>query len=64
VTEIGGVRIAPHGIAVANPAFDVTPAEYIAAIVTDTGILRFPYNEAIRALPDREPALMHLSADY
>jgi methylthioribose-1-phosphate isomerase len=64
VTEIGGVRIAPDGIAVANPAFDVTPAEYIAAIVTDTGILRFPYNEAIRALPDREPALMHLSADY
>jgi methylthioribose-1-phosphate isomerase len=62
VTEIGGVRIAPEGIAVANPAFDVTPAEYITAIITDTGMLRFPYTEAIRAVADQESALLHISA--
>lgn len=50
VTEIGGVRIAPEGVAVLNPAFDMTPAEYITAIVTDAGIARFPYNEPIRAM--------------
>jgi methylthioribose-1-phosphate isomerase len=62
VTAIGGVRIAPEGVAVANPAFDVTPAEYITAIITDTEILRFPYNEAIRAMADRTHAPTHVSA--
>jgi methylthioribose-1-phosphate isomerase len=50
VTEIGGVRIAPEGVGVLNPAFDITPAEYITAIVTDTGVMRFPYNEPIRGM--------------
>lgn len=50
LTEIGGVRIAPEGVAVANPAFDVTPADYITAIITDAGILRFPYHEPVRAM--------------
>jgi methylthioribose-1-phosphate isomerase len=62
VTAIGGVRIAPEGVAVANPAFDVTPAEYITAIITDTEILRFPYNEAIRAMADGTHAPTHVSA--
>lgn len=43
VTHVGGVRIAPEGVCVLNPAFDVTPADYVSAIVTEQGILRPPY---------------------
>jgi len=42
-----GVRTAPKGVKVYNPAFDVTPAELIAGIVTEKGILRPPYRESI-----------------
>jgi methylthioribose-1-phosphate isomerase len=38
VTCIGGVRVAPEGVEVLNPAFDVTPARYIKAIITEDGI--------------------------
>jgi len=38
VTTLGGVRIAPEGVAVYNPAFDVTPAKYIAGIITEKGV--------------------------
>jgi methylthioribose-1-phosphate isomerase len=48
VTEIGGIRIAPEGIEVRHPAFDVTPARLIAAIITDAGVLRAPFTESIR----------------
>ena len=48
VTNIGGVRIAPDGIAVRHPAFDVTPANLITAIITDRGVLRAPYEESVR----------------
>ena len=44
VTTIGGVRLAPDGVAVANPAFDITPHRYITAIITERGIIREPYN--------------------
>src|SRR5207237_8120699 len=50
VTEIGGTRVAPDGVAVRHPAFDVTPASLITAIITDRAVLRAPYEEAIRAL--------------
>ena len=40
VTQIQGVRIAPEGIEVENPAFDVTPHRYITAIITERGIIR------------------------
>ena len=50
VTHIAGTRIAPEGVAVLNPAFDVTPAEYVAAIVTERGILRPPLAEALRGV--------------
>jgi len=43
VTAFRGVRIAPEGLAAANPAFDVTPARLIAAIVTEQGVIRPPY---------------------
>lgn len=48
VVEIGGTRVAPEGIQVRHPAFDVTPARLITAIITDRGVLRPPYEEAIR----------------
>jgi len=48
VTEIGGTRIAPEGVAVRHPAFDVTPARLITAIVTDRGVLWPPYEESVR----------------
>jgi methylthioribose-1-phosphate isomerase len=43
VTFINGKRIAPEGVIVRNPAFDITPAEYITAIITDQGIFKPPY---------------------
>lgn len=50
VTTVGGRRVAPEGVRVANPAFDVTPARYVAAIVTEAGIARPPYGEDLRRL--------------
>jgi methylthioribose-1-phosphate isomerase len=47
VTHIRGVRIAPEGVGVANPAFDVTPQRYINAIITDGGIARPPFDQAL-----------------
>lgn len=50
VTEVFGVPVAPDGIAVENPAFDVTPAKYVTAIITEKGIARAPYEESLRKL--------------
>ena len=50
VEGFGGERWSPPGGGAWNPAFDVTPAELIAAIVTETGVLRRPYGPAIAAL--------------
>ena len=50
VTHILGVSIAPEGIDVANPAFDVTPHHYITAIITERGIIREPYGDGIRGI--------------
>ena len=49
VTGYGGVRWAPAGVSVANPAFDVTPADLVTAIVTENGIARAPYAESLAA---------------
>ena len=48
VTEGFGRRTVPEGVRVYSPAFDVTPHSYITAIVTERGILRPPFAEAIR----------------
>jgi len=45
-----GVHVAPENIAVENPAFDVTPARYVTAIICEHGIARDPYKESLRAL--------------
>jgi len=50
VTCIEGIRVAPEGIRVYNPAFDVTPAENITAIITEQGILYPPFNGSISRL--------------
>ena len=50
VTTVRGVVIAPAGVHVANPAFDVTPHEYITAIITEQGIAHAPYQEILRKM--------------
>lgn len=50
VTALGGVQIAPHGVSVMNPAFDITPARYIAAFITENGIARPPFNFSLPEL--------------
>jgi len=40
LTHIQGVPIAPEGVTAANPAFDITPHDYISAIITEKGITR------------------------
>ena len=50
VTHSNGKQITPNGVAVENPAFDVTPAKYVTAIITERGVLTAPYNESIAAM--------------
>ncbi|HKB48853.1 MAG TPA: S-methyl-5-thioribose-1-phosphate isomerase, partial [Ktedonobacterales bacterium] len=50
VTSVGGVPVAPAGVHAANPAFDVSPARYVAAIVTEAGIARPPFEVSLAAL--------------
>lgn len=50
VTEMFGQRVAPEGVAVRHPAFDVTPARLITAIITERGVLRAPYADSIRRI--------------
>ena len=50
VTHVFGQPVAPHGAAAANPAFDVTPARYVTAIITENGVGRAPYEESLRRL--------------
>src|SRR5690242_18845882 len=50
VTHIAGKQIAPSGIKVENPAFDVTPSKYVTAIITEFGVARAPYGQALQDL--------------
>lgn len=50
VVKFCGIKTAPEGVAVYNPAFDVTPNRYITAIITEIGIAEPPYEESIRLL--------------
>ena len=50
VTAIFGAPVAPPGTAVENPAFDVTPARYVTAIITERGVARAPYETSLPAL--------------
>jgi methylthioribose-1-phosphate isomerase len=53
VTHIGGKQMTPDGVEIENPAFDVTPAKYVTAIVTERGIAKAPYEESLRRLATR-----------
>lgn len=48
VTHVGGTQVAPTGVKVRNPSFDVTPARYITGIVTERGVYRPPFLESLR----------------
>ncbi len=50
VTHVFGVPVAPENIGVENPAFDVTPARYVSAIITERGVARAPYEESLKRL--------------
>src|ERR1022692_3113680 len=50
VTHIGGKQMTPDGVGIENPAFDVTPAKYVTAIITERGIARSPYETSLRDL--------------
>jgi len=50
VTHLAGKQIAPDAVRVENPAFDVTPSKYVAAIITERGVARAPYEESLAAL--------------
>ncbi|MGA8762014.1 MAG: S-methyl-5-thioribose-1-phosphate isomerase, partial [Candidatus Sulfotelmatobacter sp.] len=54
VSHIAGKQMVPDGVQIENPAFDVTPAKYVAAIVTEKGIARAPYEESLRKLAGTE----------
>jgi methylthioribose-1-phosphate isomerase len=49
VTQFRGTPVAPLGMRAAHPAFDVTPARYVTAIITERGVLRPPYEESLRS---------------
>src|SRR5229473_2453854 len=53
VTHIAGKQMVPDGVQVENPAFDVTPAKYVAAIITERGIARAPYEQSLAQLANR-----------
>jgi methylthioribose-1-phosphate isomerase len=50
VTHVQGVHVAPDGIKVANPAFDVTPNRYVTAIITEKGVARAPFLDSLKTL--------------
>ncbi|HTC46632.1 MAG TPA: S-methyl-5-thioribose-1-phosphate isomerase [Candidatus Aquilonibacter sp.] len=54
VTHIAGKQMVPDGVQIENPAFDVTPAKYVTAIITERGIAREPYQNSLQNLAAAE----------
>ena len=50
VTHHGGKQLTPNGVGICNPAFDVTPAKYVTAIITERGVLRAPYADSLKQM--------------
>src|ERR1700716_388170 len=50
VSHIAGKQMVPDGVEIENPAFDVTPAKYVTAIITEKGIARAPYADSLQSL--------------
>jgi methylthioribose-1-phosphate isomerase len=61
VTHSNGKQMTPHGVAVENPAFDVTPAKYITAIITERGVLRASYEQSIQQMAKEIAAQLDLT---
>ena len=53
IARIGNTTILPKGVAVANPAFDVTPSRYVTGIITENGVARKPYRARLKQLVNR-----------
>jgi methylthioribose-1-phosphate isomerase len=60
ITHINGKQLGPDGVAVHNPAFDVTPNALIAAIITDRGVARAPYTESLQDLVKEKSASLNV----
>lgn len=56
LTELHGLRLAPNNIRAYTPAFDITPSEFISAIITEAGVSRAPYPKALQTLSFAEIA--------
>jgi methylthioribose-1-phosphate isomerase len=56
VTHHAGKQLTPHNVDIENPAFDVTPAKYVTAIITERGVLHHPSNTNIAQMEAVEPA--------
>src|SRR5271166_5049265 len=54
ITHFAGRQIVPEGVSIENPAFDVTPAKYVSAIITERGIARAPYKDSLERLAGAE----------
>ncbi len=50
VTHIAGKQMTPDGVRIENPAFDVTPNQYVTAIITERGVAKAPYGESLKKL--------------
>jgi methylthioribose-1-phosphate isomerase len=50
VTHIAGKQVTPNGVKIENPAFDVTPNQYVTAIITERGVAKAPYGESLKKL--------------
>ncbi len=53
ITHVQDIQLAPEGISVNNYAFDVTPNEFVTAIITEKGVARAPYTESLREMFDK-----------
>jgi methylthioribose-1-phosphate isomerase len=54
---MSGSRIAPDGVTAAHPAFDVTPARMVTAIITERGVVRAPYEVSLAAAVNNAPSV-------
>jgi len=61
VTHLGGKQIAPDHVHVENPAFDVTPSEYVTAIITERGVAQAPYLESLSKLVNNRESAKNVS---
>jgi methylthioribose-1-phosphate isomerase len=54
VVNINNKRMAPEGIEVAHPAFDITPNKLVTSIITEEGIARPPFTQSLRAMAQKK----------